>query len=135
MGRYLDLAERAITANADHLLESGEGLSGAPGKPTGTLPRYKTETVDTSSAAHSAEEIELALRIGAFLETLPGHQSVTASEIAEKLYGGDYTLNRVLEVYQICEALRASKVLILGRDGYGYQLCCWAKRRDAEAKS
>lgn len=75
-------------------------------------------------ARDSLDEIALAVKIGNYLATLPAHQSVTASEIAEAFHGRDYTLDQVIEAYRICEQLREARLLNRGRDGYGYQLSC-----------
>lgn len=72
----------------------------------------------------SAEDIDLALKIGTFLETLPAHQSATASQIAEALYGRQYLLDHVTDIYCVCEELRGARILNRGRDGYGYELSC-----------
>jgi hypothetical protein len=73
-------------------------------------------------------EIELALKVGRYLNTFPGHRSVTASEIADTLFGKECGLDRVLEVYRICEELREARIVIKGRDGYGYQSVCWGRK-------
>jgi hypothetical protein len=87
-----------------------------------------TETAETNLPASDPWDVDLAIRIATFLETLPGHQAAAASEIAEKFYGAECTLNQILEVHRICEILRGDRLLIRGCDGYRYQLCCWAKR-------
>jgi hypothetical protein len=79
------------------------------GEPTESL-RKRTST-----------DVELALRISTFLEALPGNRSATASEIAEGLFGRDYTLGHVVNCYHCCRAMEEAKVLIQGLDGYGYQ--------------
>ncbi len=73
----------------------------------------------------STEDIDLALKIGTHLETLPVHRSATASEIAEVLHGQDYTLAQVVDIYRICQELREARILIRGREGYGYQFSAW----------
>lgn len=70
----------------------------------------------------SPEDIDLALKIGAYLEMLPANRSATTSELAEALYGTWYTLDNVTDIYLVCEELREAGILIRGRDGYGYQL-------------
>lgn len=70
----------------------------------------------------SPEDIDLALKIGSYLETLPAHQSATASQIAEAFHGRQYALDKVIDIYFVCEELHAARILIRGLDGYGYQL-------------
>jgi hypothetical protein len=65
---------------------------------------------------------DLALKIRAYLETLPTDQKATADEIAEALHGRNYTLSHVAEAYRVCEELREAQILIRGRDGYGHQV-------------
>ncbi len=81
------------------------------------------------------DDVEEALEIVGYLEALSGRHSATASEIAEKLHGRNYTLERVVEIYRACEALRAAGILISGRDGYGYQIVPGEGRKHQEAKS
>jgi hypothetical protein len=66
-------------------------------------------------------DIDLALSVVTHLEALPSHISATACEIAEALHGRDYTLDQVIQAYRLCEELREARILIRGRDGYGYQ--------------
>ncbi len=91
--------------------------SPVPGKAvtavTGPSPGAKREP--------SCVEVDLALRIGTFLEALPGNRSATASEIAEALFGPGYKLDHVISCYRCCKVLEEAKLLIHGLDGYGYQ--------------
>ena len=73
----------------------------------------------------STEDIDLALKIGTHLETLPAHRSATACEIAETLHGSQYMLDHVIKIYLMCEELREARILIRGREGYGYQFSAW----------
>jgi hypothetical protein len=109
----------------------GDTEAGTHCEAKGPFPLKKaetTETAETNLPASDPGDVDLAMRIATFLETLSEHQSATASEIAERFYGADYTLNQILEVYRICEILRSDRLLIRAREGYGYQLCCSAKR-------
>jgi hypothetical protein len=75
----------------------------------------------TGEPCHELKDIELGLKICGQLASLPAHRSATAVEIAEAFHGRDYALDRVFEVYRVCEELRQAGILTRGRDGYGYQ--------------
>jgi hypothetical protein len=75
-------------------------------------------------ANNSPEDIDLALKICSYMETLPADRSATISELAEALHGRRYTMDHVTDIYLVCEELREARILIRGRDGYGYQLSC-----------
>jgi len=88
---------------------------------TETDPCYGSQPGQQPRAFTSAEDIDLALKVGGYLETLFDHSSATASQIAEALHGLDYTLVQVTEIYRICEELRQARIVVRGRDGYGYR--------------
>jgi hypothetical protein len=113
----LVLERGKIHSAQPHTLYMGRMKKGEAKVPeAGFRPGSPTES------KQSAEDIDLALKIGAYLEKLPAHQSATASQIAEAHHGRQYTLEHVIEAYQICEEMRGARILIRGRDGYGYQL-------------
>jgi hypothetical protein len=68
------------------------------------------------------EAIELALKIGAHFDSLEAGQSATAAEIAEALFGQDYRLDQLEEIYRISKELSREHILRPGRDGYGFEL-------------
>ena len=68
------------------------------------------------------EDIDLALKIGSYVERLPTHQSATACEIAEAVHGPGYTRGEVAAILRICEELCGARILIRGGRGYDYQL-------------
>jgi hypothetical protein len=76
------------------------------------------------SARYPTKDIELALRVIACLKAPPAHQSFTASELAERLHGRGYTLDHVIEIYRVCGLLCEARILVPGRDRYGYRLSC-----------
>jgi hypothetical protein len=81
------------------------------------------------------KDIELALHIYSHLVSLPAFQSATACEVAGALHGRNYTLDHVIEVYRACEQLLEARILIRGRDGYGFQLDVPAPRIGASANA
>lgn len=130
----LELMERltgigaTVSAEGDHVAVrfSGEHrreVEGLGPEIQRLKPELLHELATQSAQPHnSPEDIDLALKIGFYLETLSSHRSVTASEIAETFHGRDYTLEQVIEIFRICEELREARILIRGWDGYGYCL-------------
>ena len=95
--------------------------------PAGTTPT--AESLDTYAPVCPPEDVELAIKIGGFLDTLAARQSATATDIADALFGKTCPLDRAIRIYQLSEELRQAGILVRGLDGYGYQLACWAKCR------
>lgn len=87
------------------------------------------ELLGTYAPARPPEDIELAVKIGSFLDNLPASRSATANEIAEALFGKNCALDSVIRICQLSEELWQAGILVKGLDGYGYQLACWAKCR------
>lgn len=113
-----DYGDSTHRPNVIHPLDNRESLQDQPeaGFHNGCQP-----SPEKPLSCNPPEDIELALKVGGYLEMLPAHRSATASEIAEALHGRSYTLAQMTDIYGICEELREAKILIRGRDGYGYQ--------------
>jgi hypothetical protein len=78
--------------------------------PTGAIPE------STPGEGHRA-----ALRVVAYLNALSAHKSATASEIAEALHWQGHTLDQMIEINRVCNLLCEVRILMRGREGYGYQ--------------
>jgi hypothetical protein len=112
MGRFLDLAKRSF---------EGKTRTEMPMRPAPYKPKGTTEAASLPRCQPSYD-IEDALAIIGSLEALPAQRSATATEIAETLHGTNCTLTQIIQIYRICEALRAANIVILGQDGYGYRI-------------
>jgi hypothetical protein len=101
-------------------------------KPEAEVPETGSRRASGPEPEQSAGDIDLALKIGTYMESLPAHQSAPATQIAEALHGRDYTLAQVVDIRRVCEELREARILIRSRDGYGYRLSCLRTMRTFE---
>jgi len=116
--------EGAEIHSADAFASYTGRMNETEAKPAETGSRRGSQPRPEPSARYPTKDIELALRVIACLKAPLAHQSFTASELAERLHGRGYTLDHVIEIYRVCGLLCEARILVPGRDRYGYQLSC-----------